>query len=77
MDQVVNPDCVWNRPLRGLTCSILDRYVDQVPGSFHARICDVDQAPGSARSRIGDVARAVSGDIVTVALQQNRDVARS
>ena len=46
---------LWNRSLRGLTSSIPDRYVDQVPGSFQGRICDVDQAPGLFRGKICDV----------------------
>ena len=46
---------VWNRPLRGLTRSIPDRYVDQVPGSSQAKICDVDQAAGSFWGKICDV----------------------
>ena len=53
---------LWNRSLRGLTSSIPDRYVDQVPGSFQGRICDigrricdVEQVPGSFQGRICDV----------------------
>ena len=46
---------LWNRSLRGLTSSIPDRYVDQVPGSFQGRICDVELVPGSVQGRICDV----------------------